>query len=71
MQQKEKNFFYGFQANYLFGDDVKDSAIFKNIQTSNGGILAADGTYANINLFQRGFDGYILGGTLIIPMRIA
>ena len=67
IQQKENNFFLGVQANYLFGDDVKDSTIFKNIQTSNGGILAAEGTYANINLFQRGFDGYILGGYAYHP----
>jgi len=67
IHEKENNFFLGAQANYLFGDDVKDSTIFQNIQTTSGGVLAADGTYANINLLQRGFDGYILGGYAYHP----
>ena len=62
IKQSESNIFYGININYLFGDNVNDNAIFQNIQTENGGILAADGTYANINLMQRGFDGYLLAG---------
>lgn len=56
------NIFYGFEGNYLFGDNVKDSTLFDNISTLTGSIIGADGHYANINLFQRGFDAYLFAG---------
>jgi len=62
MQEKENNLFYGIQANYLFSNNINDSAIFNNITTSNGAIIGADGSYADINLSQRGFDAYIFAG---------
>ena len=62
MQEKENNIFYGIQGNYLFSNNVKDTAIFDNITTSTGAIIGADGQYANINLMQRGFDTHLFIG---------
>ena len=59
LTEKRNNFLFGLEANYLFGDNVKDSTIFDNISTSNGSIIGADGYYANINVMQRGFDFYL------------
>ena len=60
---------FGIEANYLFGTDMNDSTIFENISTSNGGIIGADGYYANINLMQRGLDSYLFTGYAIHPSR--
>ncbi|MDC0249615.1 hypothetical protein OAK24_01920 [Flavobacteriales bacterium] len=69
MQEKESNLFYGIEANYLFSNNVKDNAILKNITTSNGAIIGADGTYSDINLSQRGFDAYIFAGYAYHPKK--
>ena len=60
--EKENNFFYGIQGNYLFGNNVKDSSIFENLTTSTGALIGADGHYANVNLMERGFDIYLMAG---------
>ena len=60
--EKENNFFYGIQGNYLFGNNVKDSTIFDNLATSTGAIIGADGQYSNINLMERGFDVHLMLG---------
>lgn len=62
MQEKENNLFYGIQADYLFSNNVKDTAIFDNITTSTGAIIGTDGQYANINLTERGIDAHLFIG---------
>ena len=56
------NIIFGIEGNYMFGTDIKDSAIFDNISTSTGAIIGADGHYANVNLMQRGFDSHLFAG---------
>lgn len=60
--EKTNNIFYGIEANYLFGNNIKDTTIFNNISTSEGAIIGANGYYANVNLMQRGFDAYLFYG---------
>ena len=36
--------------------------IFDNIANSNGSLIDANGQYANVNLMERGFDVYLIGG---------
>ena len=60
--EKSNNIFYGIEANYLFGGDVKDSTLFDNITTSTGAIIASDGRYGNVNLMERGLDAYLFAG---------
>jgi len=60
--EKTSNIFYGIEANYLFGSNIKDSTIFDNITTSTGAIIGADGHYANVNIMERGFDAYLFAG---------
>jgi len=61
-QEKESNLFFGIEGGYLFSNNVKDATIFDNITTSTGAIIGADGTYANINLMERGFDAHVFIG---------
>ena len=63
--EKENNIFYGIEGDYLFGGSIKDSTIFKNIITSTGALIGADGHYANINLMERGIASYIFIGYAI------
>ena len=60
--ERENNFFYKIQSNYLFGNKVNDSTIFDKIRTSNGALIAADGHYANVNLMQRGYSVILMAG---------
>ncbi len=61
-KEKENNLFFGIEGNYIFGENIKKNTLFNNISTSNGNIIGADGTYANIILLQRGFEAYIFVG---------
>ena len=57
-----KNIFVGLEGSFRFGSNIKDSTIFENISTASGSIINGNGNYANINLMQRGFDGYFFAG---------
>ena len=60
--EKNNNIILGLEANYIFGNNINDEGIFKNITTSSGAIIDGDGRYANVNLMQRGFDAYLSQG---------
>ena len=62
IMKNQKNILYGMEFNYLFSDNVKDTLIFENITTEEGGLLDANGSFANFILLQRGFDIYLLSG---------
>ncbi len=50
------NWIFGFDANYLFGSDVKNKdQILKNIETSYGFIIDDSGLPAEVHLRERGF----------------
>ena len=65
--EKKNNLFFGVQGNYIFGNNVKDSMLFNNINTLTGAIIGADGRYININLMQRGFDIHLMMGYALHP----
>ena len=60
--ETHNNLILGIEGSYLFGTDIKDSAIFDNLRTSTGEIITSSGHYANVNLMQRGFDAYLFAG---------
>ena len=57
-----KNYLFGIEGNYMFGNTIKDDSIFDGISSSDGGIIGGDGQYANINLMEIGFNTYLLAG---------
>lgn len=63
--ETSRNYLYGIEANFLFGDNIKVDNIFDNISTSSQNIINAEGQYANINLMQRGVDSYLFSGYVI------
>ncbi|MCD4744846.1 MAG: hypothetical protein K8R58_00940 [Bacteroidales bacterium] len=52
----KKNWIFGIDYNYLFGNNVKnENSLLSNITTSNGYIIDGNGIYAEINIYERGF----------------
>ncbi|MEN9522591.1 MAG: hypothetical protein RL065_968 [Bacteroidota bacterium] len=56
----KSNFFIGATADYFFGKNVKEKDLFKNISTPDNNIITAEGSYAEIRLYER---GYFIGPT--------
>lgn len=51
-----KNFLYGVDWNYLFGDEVKEDSIADGFRDEYGGILANNGLYSQVYFTERGFS---------------
>ncbi|MEC7646687.1 MAG: hypothetical protein VX689_04305 [Bacteroidota bacterium] len=60
--ETSNNIIFGIEASYMFAANIKDSAIFENISTSQGEIIASNGQYANVNVMQRGIYTHIFTG---------
>jgi len=53
----EKNFLFGVDFYFMFSDNVKEEdSLFKNISTPDGFIIGQDGLFAEVHLWQRGFN---------------
>ena len=57
-----KNYLFGIEGSYMFGNKIKDESIFDGISSSDGGVIGGNGQYANINLMEIGFNTYLLAG---------
>lgn len=62
MLEKTNNIFYGLGVDYMFGGNIKDSMILEMISAENGEIIAADGGFANVLLYERGFNSHAFIG---------
>lgn len=51
-----KNWLCSMNAQYLFSDNVKENDIFRNIETSEAYIIDAGGTFAEVYLYERGWN---------------
>ncbi len=59
-----KNFFYGLQWSYLFGEQLRETGIFDSISTSGGFIIDKEGKFADVRIFERGFTLHASGGKI-------
>lgn len=50
-----KNWTYGFEVSYLWGNSVKEDSILRNLMTEYGEIINRDGEYGTIRLSESGF----------------
>jgi hypothetical protein len=56
MYKTQKNWTFGIDGRFMFGNDVKDSdKIFDNIETSDGNIVDMEGIYSTYHFYERGF----------------
>jgi hypothetical protein len=66
MVKTKSNWLVGVEGNFLFGGDVRISdVLFSNIATSEGYVLDANGFFASIYYYERGYSFYAKFGKLI------
>ncbi|MBI1837154.1 MAG: hypothetical protein HYR91_07795 [Flavobacteriia bacterium] len=60
-----KNYFLGFDANFIFGNKVKASGLFDNLVDSYGNITDMNGDIAKVVVSARGFNANITFGKIL------
>tara|TARA_B100000780_G_scaffold59917_1_gene38460 strand:- start:4585 stop:5316 length:732 start_codon:yes stop_codon:yes gene_type:complete len=69
LKTKSNNLFYGVKANYIFGENIKDTSLFSNISSDQGFVIDGSGSFANILLLERGFSSHVYLGYSIHSKR--
>jgi len=68
MLKTKSNWLYGAEGNFMFGQTVKNSdSLLTHISTSEGFIIDANGMYADLVYYERGFNFLAKFGK-VIPM---
>jgi hypothetical protein len=68
MFKTRSNWVFGLEGNFMFGQDVKNSdSMLKSISTSNGYVIDANGYYAEIVFYERGYN-FIAKFGKVIPV---
>jgi hypothetical protein len=60
----KQNWFYGFDGNYLFGNDVRLTGLFDHLIDSKGNITDQNGDIAIVVVYSRGFHANAVFGKL-------
>lgn len=58
------NYLFGFEGSMLFGNQVVEPGILRNVINSAGQILDRDGAMADVFLYQRGWTAFAVAGKL-------
>lgn len=61
----KSNIIFGLEGAFMFGNKVKEPNLMHGIKTSQGEIIDQQGIYAEIRLFERGFNVMAKGGKLL------
>ncbi len=56
MFKTKKNWLFGLSGGFIFGDNVEETGLLDAISTSQGGVIGLDGLYAEIRIFERGYQ---------------
>lgn len=66
MLKSKSNWVFAVEAGFIFGAVIKnEQEILKNISTADGWVIDANGTYASIHMYERGFTGMAGIGKII------
>ena len=60
----KKNLFFGVDAGFIFGNNIKENGILDSLKTSSGFIIEQNGNPATVRLFERGYTASIHIGKL-------
>lgn len=55
IRKTKGNWTWGFQGDFFFGDEVRETDILKGLVTSQGELLTQDGTFGTVLLYERGW----------------
>ncbi len=61
----KSNYSYGLEGSFIFGNQVDDQSMLRDITTSNGVIVNQDGNPAKILLYERGYTVMAVAGKLM------
>lgn len=66
MLKTKTNWVFAVETGFIFGGAIRnEDQILKNISTSEGWVIDANGTYATIHMYERGFTGMAGIGKII------
>ncbi|MBL7904774.1 MAG: hypothetical protein JNL22_07105 [Bacteroidales bacterium] len=66
LHKTSSNWVFGFEGNFMFGDQVKnENEVLSLIETSDGNLIDMEGIYANYNFNERGFTAFVKAGKVI------
>ncbi|MCA6364559.1 MAG: hypothetical protein IM638_16115 [Bacteroidetes bacterium] len=60
----KKNYWFGMQWGYMFGQNLRETGILDSIATSDGLVINKEGKYSDVQLYQRGFTLSISAGKI-------
>jgi len=60
----DKNLIFGISGGYIFGDQVKETDVLSNITNQDGYIIGSDGHYADVIMYERGFEVTLNAGKM-------
>lgn len=61
----KSNYMLGLEGSFLFGNNVKDASMLRQVATSNGVIVDQEGVPAKLFLYERGYTIVAYAGKLI------
>lgn len=56
IRKSKTNFLYGLSGGFIFGNTVHEPGLMSQITTTDGYVIGADGLYADIRVYQRGYQ---------------
>lgn len=59
-----KNFYYGVEGSFMFGNDVTEPGLISNLLTSDNEVISNRGEISEIIIMQRGFMVTLTGGKI-------
>ena len=62
--KNKNNWIYGLEGDFIFGTEIKENQVLKNISTKDGNLISANGQLAELEMFERGYLTQIKGGRL-------
>lgn len=65
LRKAESNYLYGVEAGFLFGNQVDEPNLLRNVINSQGQIVDANGEMADVLLYERGYTIMAVGGKII------
>lgn len=71
LYKTKTNWIAGIEGNSLFGENVRETSVLDSITTERGYIIASNGQYANVRLYERGFVASISLAKIIVHPLIS
>lgn len=64
-RKNKRNYLVGAEGSFLFGNDIRESGLLRNIVNSQGQIVDNSGVMADVLLYQRGWTAMAIVGKII------